>query len=434
MGSSYYITFGGDRLTFGGDVGALAYDFDNTLVLLNNNYDYLKMRFITPDTQEIIIEDGDGVSSASAYVPVGSTAYWTAHGYEGNESSKWFVSGLNAYGFTNVSADTAVTTALCESPSATAYGSALLTATKSASAQVRTWAARRATFGEGGVNYQVAFSASSFLGTYLSPLGTALRTAWIPHGSKVRFSGSSHGGKTYSLNPLASSLSSFGITWGHRDSGSKMDVTGFMTAATPFRLQQGRDKCVYSTGYNRVLWVAGGLVSAAAWQPLNIITAFSSNLCTGSAAASYLTGSANAGKVYGFESSNAVGSMMNSAGTWSNPTSGNTYKWNNRYFGSNSAYVTATFSAARSKGATGNNNATYVFYGKTTANASVSRLSGTFQAATASGKTATKTASGSFYTTTFGEQAYAQLSIAVPKSTALFSNCVGYYTASGHVI
>lgn len=434
MGSSYYITFGGDRLTFGGEIGALAYDFNNTMVVLSNHANYMKMRFVTPDSQEIIIEDGTGVQSASGYVPVGSTAYWTAYGDQTNDSSKWFVSGLDVAGFTDISADTAVTTAVYESPSATAYGSARLAATKSASAKASTWVANRATFGEGGATYQVAFSASSFLGNYLSPLGTALRTAWMPEGCKVRFSGSSQYGKTYSLNPLASALDDFGITWSHRDSGSKMDVTGIMNTAITFRLQQGRNKCVYATGYNHVLWAAAGTASAATWQPVNLITAFSSNLCEGSAAGTYITGSANAGKVYGFASSNKMGALCNSAGTWSNPTSGNTYKWENRYFISNSAHVSASFSAMRTKGPTANNNATYTFYGRNTAGASVSRLSGTFQVPTASAKTATKTATGNFSTTTYQEEAFTVLSNGVAKSTALCTNCVGHWTASGQVV
>lgn len=434
MGPSYFVTYGGDRLTFGGTPGSIAWEQKPTMVLLNNNLDYLKMRFVTPDAEEIIIEDGNGVSSASAYVQSGSTAYWTGHGYEDNPDAKYFVSGLNLAGFDGVSADTSVSTSLYENPVHSACGSAVLTANDSASARVRTWTSRKATFGEGGTAFQVAFSASSFLGDYVSPLGSALRTAWIPHGGFVRFSASSVSGRTYSLNPLASALDAFGITWDHRGSGSEMDVTGAMNTSVAFRLGSGRNKNVYATGYNHTLWAAAGTASAASWQPLPIITAFSSNLCAGSAAATYLVGSANAGKVYGFESSTTMGAMKNSAGSWSNPTSGNTYKWGNRYFIANSAYCSATFSAMRTKGPTGSNQATYVFYGKDTAGASVVRKSAQFAVPTASAKTSTTTASYASSNSVFGSEICTIIANTVAQRSSLCANAVGYWTASGWVV
>lgn len=440
MGSSYYITYGGDRLTFPGATGSVAWEFEHPMVMLFPGAaltnDYLKMRFVTPDSQEIILEAGSGTTaSASARVPVGSTAYWTANGYQDHTGIKWHVSALYNTGFSGVSANTAVTTSFYENPNSESDGSAILTATGSASATVSTFRSYRATFGEGGSTYHVAFSASSFVGNYLSPLGASLRTAWIPKGSEVLFSASSLSGTTYSLNPSATALNNFAISWNHQGSGSRMDVTGNMNTAISFRLGSGRPKRVYATGYNRVLGAAQGTASAAIWQPLCIITSFSSNLNTGSSLDTYLVGSANAGDVHGFASGPGLGVMMNSAGTWSSITSGtNTYKWNNRYFISNSAFFSGTFSAMRTKGPTGSNNATYVFYGKDANNASVSRVSGQFAVPTASGKTSTKTASGRFSTNTLGVEAFAIMSNAVAGRTSLCANCVGHYTASGVVV
>lgn len=439
MGSSYYITYGGNRVTFPGTPGPVAWEFEHPMVVLfpgaSLTNDYLKMRFVTPDSQEIILEAGSGTTaSASARVPVGSTAYWTGNGYQNNTGIKWHVSALYNTGFSGVSANTAVTTSFYENPNSASNGSAVLTATGSATATVATHRSYLVTFGEGN-SYQASLSASSFAGNYLSPLGTAQRTAWIPSGGNIRFSASSISGYTYSIQSITvNSLSATSISWAHTNPGTNMLFTGKVTAAgTQCRLGNGRQKLVYATGYNRVLWVAAGLVSAASWQPHNIITAFSSNLCSGTSNTELIAGSGNAGKIRGFNSSTTVGSMKNSAGTWSTPASGNTYKWNNRYFMSNSAHVTATFSAVRSKGPTANNNATYVFYGKNTAGNSVSRLSAQFALPTQSGKTATKTASGNFSTTTFQDEAYSMLSNTVAQSTALFANAVGYFTASGQV-
>lgn len=440
MGSSYFITYGGNRLTFPGTPGPVAWEFEHPMVVLFPGAaltnDYLKMRFVTPDSQEIILEAGSGnTASASARVPVGSTAYWTANGYQDHTGIKWHVSALYNTGFSAVSANTAVTTSFYENPNSASNGSAVLTATGYAAATVATHGSYLTTFGEGN-SYQISLSASSFAGDYLSPLGTAQRTAWIPSGGNIRFSASSTAGQTYSIQSITvTALSNTSITWAHNNPGTNMLFTGTVTAAnTQCRLGDGRQKLVYATGYNRVLAAAQGLVSAASWQPHNIITAFSSNLCSGTASNSFIAGSGNAGKVRGFASSNTVGTMKNSAGTWSNATSSvNTYKWSNRYFMNNSAHVTATFSAVRSKGPTASNNASYVFYGKNTAGNSVSRLSEQFALPTQSGKTATKTASGNFSTTTFQDEAYAILSNTVAQSTALYANAIGYFTASGRV-
>lgn len=85
MGSSYFITFGGNRVTLAGTPGPIAWEDPGVLVLMDpnreSNPDYMKMRFITPGGDEIVLEDGDGnTASASAYVPTNSTAYWTASG------------------------------------------------------------------------------------------------------------------------------------------------------------------------------------------------------------------------------------------------------------------------------------------------------------------------------------------------------------------
>lgn len=435
MGSSYFITYGGNRVTFPGTPGPVAWEYLDPMVVVDPlSNGYITMEFATPVGDTITLDSQ--MSSASARVPVGSTASWTAYGYSGDESSHNVLTSLAMQGFSNSSSDIVLGTSLYQHAALTGHGSALLTATGSASTECDTVKFHKMTYGEGSTAYYGTVSASGLLPAFTGSWGTAAgRSMWIPEGSKLGFSASSISGITYSIQTATThAFDNTGIAWTHTNPGTNMLFTGVVTGAASLRLGSGRQKLAYATGYNRVLAAAQGLVSAASWQPHNIITAFSSNLCSGTANDSFIAGSGNAGKVRGFASSNTVGTMKNSAGTWSNPTSSvNTYKWSNRYFMNNSAHVTATFSAVRSKGPTASNNATYVFYGKNTAGTSVSRLSGQFALPTQSGKTATKTASGNFSTTTFQDEAYAILSNTVAQSTALYANAVGYFTASGRV-
>lgn len=438
---SYYVTYGGDRVTFHGVSGPVSWEYPVVMVIIDPlrtgiNRDYFKVSFLTPDGDEIVIQDGDGTAvSASAYVPPNSTAMWTAHGYEGNETAKFIVSSVSHPGFSGWSADTAVTTAICESPYATAYGSAVVTAEKSASLHANTFAMRRATFGEGSTYFGIALSASSFLGDYVSPISTAKRTAWLPHGSNVRFSASSVDTETYSISSATvTSMDNFDIVWDHAGNGTNMDATGTQNKAIDYHLSNGRAKRVYASGYNRVIPTTA-TASAAVWQPYNIITAFSSNLCKNSGSNSFITGSANIGKVNGFSAADYIlGSYRNSAGTWSSLTwAHSAYKWNNRQFYSNSAYVSATYSAFRKSGPNGSNNANYGVYGKDSAGNSVLQWSASFAVPTVSGQTATATTSWASSNSIAGSQVLYCLHVGVALSTALGCNCVGYWTASGIV-
>lgn len=433
MGSSYFITYGGNRVTFPGTPGPVAWEFEHPMVVVDPfSNGYITMEFTTPGGDTITLDSQ--MSSASARVPVGSTASWTAHAYSGEASSRNVLTAYNIAGFSGVSADIPVSTSLYKTPELTGYGSGVLTSNTFASAECDTVKFNRCSYGQGSDNWNTKISASSFVGNYDDGYDTAGgRIVWIPVGGRLSYMASSISGRTFSFGTSLTTLDDYGVNFNHKGIGTTAAVTGYMNEPRGFFLANGRNKYVYATGYNHVLGAAQGTASAAAWQPLCIITAFSSNLSTGSSLSTYLTNSANAGLVYGFESSNSLGALKNSAGTWSNPTSGNTYKWSNRHFISNSAFFSGTFSAMRTKGPTGSNNATYAFYGRGADNASVSRVSGQFALPTASAKTATKTASGSFSTTTYGEEAFAIMSNTVAQRSSLCANCVGYYTASGRV-
>lgn len=434
MGSSYFVTYGGNRVTFGGVQGPVAWEFEYPIVVVDPfSNGYITMEFTTPGGDTITLDSQ--MSSASARIPVGSTALWTAHAYSGATSSRNVLTSLPMVGFSGVSASIPVSTSLYQIPELTGYGSGVLTSNTFASAECDTVKFNRCSYGQGSTNLNTKISASSFIGTYDDGYSTAgSRIMWIPEGGRLSYMASSISGKTFSFGTSLTGLDNYGIQFNHAGVGTTGEVTGYMNDPRGFFLTNGRNKNVYATGYNRVLGAAQGTASAASWQPLTIITAFSSNLSTGSSLNTYLNGSANVGQVYGFASGTTLGALKNSAGSWSNPTSGNTYKWSNRHFMSNSAFFSGTFSAMRTKGPTGNNNATYVFYGRGADNNSVSRVSGQFAVPTASAKTATKTASGSFSTTTFGVEAFAIMSNTVAQSTALCVNCVGYYTASGQVV
>lgn len=433
MGSSYFITYGGNRVTFPGTPGPVAWEYLDPMVVVDPlSNGYITMEFTTPGGDTITLDSK--MSSASARVPVGSTALWTAHAYSGSASSRNVLTAYNIAGFSGVSADIPVSTSLYKTPELTGYGSGVLTSNTFASAECDTVKFNRCSYGQGSDNWNTKISASSFVGTYDDGYSTAAsRIMWIPVGGRLSYMASSISGRTFSFGTSLTTLDDYGVNFNHNGIGTTAAVTGYMNEPRGFFLANGRNKNVYATGYNLKLGAAQGTASAASWQPLCIITAFSSNLSTGSSQSTYLTGSANAGLVYGFESSNTLGALKNSAGTWSNPTSGNTYKWTNRHFIANSAFFSGTFSGMRTKGPTGSNNATYVFYGRGSDGNSVSRVSGTFALPTASAKTATKTASGSYSTTTLGDEAFAIMSNTVAQRSSLCANCVGYWTASGRV-
>jgi hypothetical protein len=435
MGSSYFITYGGNRVTFPGTPGPVAWEYLDPMVVVDPlSNGYLTMEFTTPGGDTITLDSQ--MSSASARVPVGSTASWTAHAFSGQASSRNVLTAYNMVGFSGVSADIPVSTSLYKTPELTGYGSGVLTSNTFASAECDTVKFNRCSYGQGTTSWNTKISASSFAGSYDDGYDTAAgRIVWVPEGGRLSYMASSISGRTFSFSTSLTSLDNYGVNFNHKGIGTTGAVTGYMNEPRGFFLANGRNKNVFATGYNRVLGAAQGTASAAAWQPLCIITAFSSNLSTGSSLSTYLTGSANAGDVHGFASGAGLGVMKNSAGTWSSITSGtNTYKWDNRYFMANSAFFSGTFSAMRTKGPTGSNNATYVFYGKGADNSSVSRVSGQFALPTASAKTATKTASGSFSTTTFGVEAFAIMSNTVAQRSSLCANCVGYWTASGRVV
>lgn len=405
-----------------------------------SNYDYLKMRFVTPNGDEIILEDGlTATASASAMVPVNSTAYWTANGDQTNASARYHVSALGASGFSGMSAYTAVTTGFYEDPNVESYGSAVLTSTGSASARSMTVPAYHVTYGEGSTNYSSTVSASSWAGEITGTWGWAAgRGMWIPRGAAVGFSASSISSRTYSVKENMTALSGYSITYNHRGQGSRSLVTGYLTgnSTLDFRLEGGRYKSVYATGTALTLATALG-ISAATWQPLTIITAFSSNLNSGSSTTEYIVGSAGAGLVYGFAASTSLGTMKNSAGTWMGISGYNAvYSWGNHHdWVSNSAKMSGQFSAFRRKGGTGNNNATYVIFGKSGSYVSFAQKSGTFALPTASSTTPkTTTQTGEFSLTGRSANAALCFSISVPQNANLCGNCRGAWTASGVVL
>ena len=409
-------------------------------VNLSNTDDYLRMRFVDSTGGETAIEVGSGATAtASASVPVGATAYWTANGCQTGADTRYHVTGLGVSGFDAVSADTAVTTSFYNDPNAMSYGSALLTASDSASAQADITPVYQVTFGEGSTNYYSTVSASSWAGQMLGTWDWAVgREMWIPQDAKVVFSASSAPSRTYSVSPNMTALSGYSITYSHRGQGTRSVVSGYLTGSSTlaFRLGGGRYKSVYATGTALYLATASG-ISAAAWQPRTIITAFSSNLNTGSSTTDYITGSAGAGLVYGFAASKSYGAMKNSAGSWFDISANNdVYIWGNHHdWVSNSAKMSGSFSAFRRKGATGNNNATWALYGKSGSYASFAQKSGTFALPTASSTTPrTTTQTGEFSLTGRSANAALCFSNTVAQNANLCCNCRGAWTASGVVL
>lgn len=409
-------------------------------VNLSNTDDYLRMRFVDATGGETSIEVGSGATAtASAEVPVGVSAYWTANGCQTGSDTRYHVTGFGVSGFDAVSADTAVTTSFYNDPNAMSYGSGIITATDSASAQAETTPVYQVTFGEGSTNYYSTVSASSWAGQMLGTWDWAAgREMWIPQDAKVVFSASSAPSRTYSVNPIMTALSGYSITYSHRGQGTRSVVSGYLTGSDvlSFRLQGGRYKSVYATGTALTLATASA-ISAAAWQPITIITAFSSNLNSGSSNSEYIVGSAGAGLVYGFASSKSLGTMKDSAGSWKGIFGNNdVYSWGSHHdWVSNSAKMSGSFSAYRRKGGTGNNNATWVLYNRNSANQSISGKAGTFALPTASSTTPkTTTQTGEFALTGRSANACSVFSNVVAQNANLCCNCRGAWTASGVVL
>lgn len=409
-------------------------------VNLSNTDDYLRMRFVDSTGGETAIEVGSGATAtASAEVPVGVSAYWTANGCQTGSDTRYHVTGFGVSGFDAVSADTAVTTSFYNDPNAMSYGSGIITATDSASAQAETTPVYHVTYGEGSTNYYSTVSASSWAGQNTGTWDWAGgRSMWIPQGAAVGFSASSISSRTYSVKENMTALSGYSITYGHRGQGSRSLVTGYLTGSDvlSFRIEGGRYKSVYATGTAYQLATALA-ISAASWQAATIITAFSSNLNSGSSNSEYIVGSAGAGLVYGFAASTSLGTVKNSAGSWLGISGANdVYSWLNHHdWVSNSAKMSGSFSAYRRKGGTGHNNATWVLYNKNSAYQSISGKAGTFALPTASSTTPKTTIqTGNFaYTGRSANAAYC-FSIAVPQNANLCCNCRGAWTASGVVL
>ena len=444
MGSSYYITYGGNRLTFPGATGSVVWEAPNATVFLDpgrtSNLDYLKMRFVTPDGGEIIMEDGSGTTaSASAIVPVNSTAYWTANGYQENASARYHVSALVTTGFSGVSAYTSVNTSFYINPDVTSYGSAVLVSTGSASAATRTMTSRKAVFGQGSTSWNTKVSASSFIGNYDPGYGTASqRVLWIPHGAKITYAASSIPTRTFSFSTALTSMSGYGISYNHKNAGTTGYITGYMDSARGFYLTNGRMKSVYGTGTGYQLATVSAK-SASVWRAYTILTGFSSNLSTGSSLDTYLEGSANAGNVNGFSARKEQGQMRNSAGTWI-VISGtpDIYVWKFvQTFTSMSASMSGSYSAVRAKGGTGNTTATATIYGYHTASGSYSMKQGTFAYPTASAKTSTNVQTVSTSRTGNSSDIISVANMFQcqgPNNANMWVNCRGAWTASGVVL
>lgn len=440
MGPSYFVTYGGDRLTFGGTPGSIAWEEKMVKVNLSNTDDYLRMRFVDSTGGETAIEVGSGATAtASAEVPVGVTAYWTANGSQTGDSARYHVTGLGVSGFDAVSAETAVTTSFYNNPNSMSYGSGVLTATDSASAQALTEPVYKAAWGQGNDNWNTKVSASSWAGE-INPAYTTAggQSMWIPSGAKVAYCASSITGRTYSFNENMTAMPEYGINYVHSSVGTQGTASGLMTGARSFMLANGRNKLVYATGIaNPISGTASA--SSTTWRSYTILTAFSSNLSNGSSNSTYINGSANAGLVNGFSLRKEYGQVKNSAGTWTTLSStNNTYVWKFiTSFMTMSGTMSGQYSGIRTKGPKGNNNTTYIIYGYQTESGSYSLASGTFAAPTASANTATHTHTAS---ANVAIGAGSQVNVcnmfhcAVPQTTALLANCRGAWTASGRVI
>lgn len=438
MGSSYFITYGGNRVTFPGTPGPVAWEYLDPMVIVDPlSNGYITMEFTTPGGDTITLDSQ--MSSASARVPVGSTAAWTAHAYSGEASSRNVLTAYSIAGFSGVSASIPVSTSLYQTPELTGYGSGVLTSKVSASAECDTVKFNRCSYGQGNDNWNTKISASSFAGNYDDGYGTAAsRGVWIPEGGRLSYMASSITGRTFSFSTSLTALDNYGVNYNHNGIGTTGAVTGYMNEPRGFFLTNGRNKNVYATGTAYQINNTSAK-SASVWRAYTIATAFSSNLSTGSALDTYLNTTAGAANVHGFSLRKELGQIKNSAGTWIVISgSNNVLAW--KYasaFMTMSGNMSGSYSAVRAKGATANTTATASICGYITASGSYTTKTGTFKAPTASGNTATTTLTVAVSRSDGGGSN--QLNVCnmfqsnIAQSTNLFSNCRGAWTASGRV-
>lgn len=446
MGSSYYITYGGNRLTFPGANGSVAWEYNGeTMVLLDpystSNGDYLKMRFVTPLGNEIILEDGSaGNVSASAMVPSGSTAYFTANGNQEGTDTRWHVTALANNGFSGVSSEnwSNVTTAFYGNPNVETHGSAVLTATGSASAQAITHACYKYSYGEGGAKYYSTVSASGFAPAYTGSWSTASdRSMWIPRGSRFGFSASSISGTTYSINPVvsANTISGMALSFNHRNLGTHSLLTGYADSPRDMRLSNGRQKRISAKGV--FVWCTN--TATTTWEPSPRITAFSSNLDTGTAYGTFIVGSDSASnsaglfKMYGFASGNNIGSRRDRAGKWGGITTTNSnyyFPWNFTQI-SNSSYASGVFSSKRvSYNST--TTAEYMFYGRS-GGKSFRIKNGTYGLAAAANSVAKTNQTASKSLSNSGAYSMLCLDSTVALGMSAVCNCSGIWNGSARL-
>lgn len=445
MSDSYFVTYGNNRLTFGGEAGSIAWaHVTDTMVLLNpyrtSNADYLKMRFVTPGGDEIIIEDGSaGNVSASAMVPVGSTAYFTANGFQGDAetTTKYHVTALANSGFSGVSSEnwSNVTTMFYSDPNVETHGSAVLTATGSASAQATTHMVYKCSYGEGNT-YSSTMSASGFAPAYTGSWnGNAGRAMWIPRGSRIGFSAAGPSANTYSVDSTLSAISGAAIAWDHRQVGSHTLITGYADRTTAFRLNAGRIKGITAYG----VFVPCGNANCTTWEPSPRITSFTSNLNTGFATNTYLSGGNSAQNstalytIYGFASGSGMGSRRTTSNTWVSDTNSNKNYWYPFNFSMvrNSAYASAVFSSKRT-GAGSTNNSEWMFYGRN-ANGSYRVSNGTYSLGGSNGATARIYKTQGNVRDGNGQYGILCLDSTVSIGVKAISQCSGVFTGSGRL-
>lgn len=446
MSSSYYITYGGNRLTFPGATGSVAWEYNGeTMVLLDpyrtSNADYLKMRFVTPLGDEIIIEDGSASNvSASAMVPIGSTAYFTANGNQGGKDTRWHVTALSNSGFSGVSSEnwSNVNTAFYGNPNVETHGSAVLTATGSASAQAKTHMVYKYSYGEGGANYYSTVSASGFAPAYTGSWSTAAgRAMWIPRGSRFGFSASSLSGVTYSISPVASAntISGMSLAFNHRNLGTHSLLTGYADSPRDMRLSNGRQKQISAKGV--FVWCTN--TATTTWEPSPRITAFSSNLDTGTAYGTFIVGNSSATnsaglfKMYGFASGNKIGSRRDRKGSWGSITTTNSnyyFPWNFTQI-SNSSYASGLFSSKRvSYNST--TTAEYMFYGRS-GGKSFRIKNGTYRLAAAANSVAKTNQTASKSLSNSGAYSMLCLDSTVALGMSAVCNCSGIWNGSARL-
>lgn len=448
MGSSYYITYGGNRLTFPGVTGSVAWEYnDGTMVMLDpyrtSNGDYLKMRFVTPGGEEIILEDGSaGNVSASAMVPAGSTAYFTANGFQGDAATttKYHVTALANSGFSGVSSEnwSNVTTAFYGNPNVETHGSAVLTATGSASAQATTHMVYKYSYGEGGPNYYSTVSASGFAPAYTGSWSFASgRAMWIPRGSHFGFSASSRSGITYSISPVvsANTISGMALAFNHRNLGTHSLLTGYADSPRDMYISNCRSKEISANGV--FVWCTN--TATTTWEPSPRITAFSSNLDTGTAYGTFIVGSDSASnsaglfKMYGFASGSGIGSRRDRAGSWGSITTTDSnyyFPWNFTQI-SNSSYASAVFSSKRVSYQS-TTAAEYMFYGRS-GGASFRIKNGKYNLAAAANSVAKTNQTASKKLSNSGAYSMLCLDSTVALGMSAVCNCSGIWNGSARL-